>query len=178
MPTPVFRAPVVPTPALNNPNGAGHSSSAAHRMLTPRQLHLTSLSVPRLGSMNNNGLPPTEAVAPVVPVQEATLPQAPIVEITSSRDAVMREAPQLEEGEVPHDGKLYTFATSAEGKRVLVQVAQPVRSSPAEHIARAKMPAPPKFGGMLDSTHNKHRSVGAGCATLCTQNQDTSERSS
>ena len=113
-------------------------------MLTPRQLHLTSLTVPLLSGSMNNELAPT-ALAPVVPVPvQATLPRETI-DITTPRDEVMLEAPQSEEGE------LFTLMTGIDGKKVLVRVARPVRSSPAEHIARAKMPAPPKFGGMLDS---------------------------
>jgi hypothetical protein len=47
---------------------------------------------------------------------------------------------------------LFRFMTDINGNQVMVQIPDSeVRSSPAAHTARAKMPAPPKFGGKLDN---------------------------
>ena len=66
--------------------------------------------------------------------------------------AFQQDLQQRRQEDVLRNTSLVREMLDVHGQPVLVQVNQSQqRASPAEHMARAKMPAPPKFGGVLDS---------------------------
>jgi hypothetical protein len=164
MPQQQFRQPEF-SPDRAGPSGSGQRLPAPTRLqsqTTPLTARVpTGPMEPSLPPRAPTSLQPMQQVlpqnqAPIVPGLATTLINHPELQGDAGLDEgfMMVDHPngELPNGDSDEEGLFKYMREVGTNRKVLVKVTPQmmVRSSPAAHTARAKMPAPPKFGGKLD----------------------------